>query len=139
MTPNEFPGVFNPISYFPVTQRVIEPAHTNAFFKVRSLKPYDGWKLSYVMSALTNGPHITSGEYGEVTPKRGVLNNDRALHYVDTNFDRYIKCTAGSSPRMTLSVRFRFFQRSAVSTLLAVFEFFYKYMNEGSSDIDFVI
>ena len=95
MVPDQFPGVVNPISYYPVTNRVIEPAHPNAFFIQRKLKAYDGWKLQYTMSALTNGPHLTSGVLGEITPKRGVLNNDRPLHYVDTNFGQELSnCNA---------------------------------------------
>ena len=59
----------------PVTNRVIEPAHNNAFFTQRRLKPYEDFRLKYAMSAITNGPHLTSGVPGEVTPKRGVMNN----------------------------------------------------------------
>lgn len=47
------------------------------------------------MSASTNGPHITSGVPSEVAPKRGALNNDRPLHYVDVNIGQELKdCTA---------------------------------------------
>ena len=95
LTPSEFPGVFNPVQYYPITHRVIEPAHTNAFFIRRRLKPYEGHKLAYAHSAITNGPHLTSGVLGEVTPKRGILNNDKPLPYVDTDFGKELpNCNA---------------------------------------------
>ena len=91
MSDGEFTGVKNPISSY----RVIDPAHTNPLFLQRKLKPFESWRLAYNMSAITNGPHITSGRLGEVTPKRGVMNNDMPLPYVDTNFDQKLNnCNA---------------------------------------------
>ena len=65
---------------------VIEPAQHPSFFSERQLKPYDSGRLSYNMTAETNGPLLTSGIPGQVTPKRGCLNNNRVLQYVDTDF-----------------------------------------------------
>ena len=73
----------------------IEPAHANAFFSQRQLKGYDDSRLSYNMSAETNGSLLTSGVVGEVTPKRGCLNNNHVLHYVDTDFGQDLaNCSA---------------------------------------------
>ena len=91
MSVGELSGVKDSVN----SLRVIDPAHTNPFFLPRKLKPYESWKLSYVMTAITNGPHMASGNLGEVTPKRGVLNNDMPLTYVDTNFDQKLtNCNA---------------------------------------------
>ena len=86
MTPLNFPNVKNPIS----RNKIIEPAHNNAFFAARKLKSYNEEHLSYCMTAETNGPRITSGIPNEVTPKRGILNNERVLPYVDTNFGQEV-------------------------------------------------
>ena len=64
----------------------IEPAQNPSFFSQRQLKAYDDTRLSYNMSAENNGPLLTSGVPGELTPKRGCLNNDRVLYYVDTDY-----------------------------------------------------
>ena len=68
-----------------VSNRELQPSVPQPLFITRKLKPYDQRKLCYSMSASTNGPHITSGVHGEVTPKRGAFNNDRPLHYIDVN------------------------------------------------------
>ena len=86
MDVGEFSGVKNPISNSTQASRVIVPAHNDAFFMQRKLKPFQSFRLKYSMSAITNGPHLTSGSVAELTPKRGVLNNDRILPYVDVNF-----------------------------------------------------
>ena len=86
MDVGEFSGVKNPVNNDTQSTRVIVPAHHNAFFLRRKLKPFQPFRLKYAMTAITNGPHLTSGLLAEVTPKRGVLNNDRVLPYVDINF-----------------------------------------------------
>ena len=86
MSLGEFSGIKNPVSNDTLSTRMIVPAHPDPFFLERKLKPFQPYRLSYAMSAITNGPHLTSGTLAEVTPKRGVLNNDRPLSYVDVNF-----------------------------------------------------
>ena len=93
MSQGNFPGVNNPVVQPSLTSpevRVITPAHSDAFFMQRKLKPFQPFRLSYAMSAITNGPHLTPGRVAELTPKRGVMNNERVLPYVDTNFAQEI-------------------------------------------------
>ena len=78
-----------------VANREMHPAVNNGFFNPRKLKPYNQNKLFYSMSASTNGPHITSGVPSEVTPKRGTLNNDRPLHYIDVNLGQDLTNCSG--------------------------------------------
>ena len=78
-----------------IVGRTILPADVDPLYSVRKLKPYNQQKLMYAMTAATNGPHITSGIPNEVTPKRGVLNNDRPLHYIDVNYGQELdNCSA---------------------------------------------
>ena len=78
-----------------VGEREIQPMVPDAFYPPRKLKPYDQNKLAYVMSASTNGPHIASGIPSEVAPKRGSLNNNRPLHYIDVNMSQdLVDCSA---------------------------------------------
>jgi len=78
-----------------VTNREIHPTVPNGFFGPRKLKPYNHNKLYYSMTASTNGPHITSGVPSEVTPKRGVFNNDRPLQYIDVNLGQDLDNCSG--------------------------------------------
>ena len=78
-----------------VSRKKLMPQGPNPLFSARKLKPYNQKKLMYAMTASTNGPHITSGVNCEVTPKRGVYNNDRVLQYLDVNLGQDLNnCSA---------------------------------------------
>ena len=78
-----------------VYNRRLTPKCPNPLFSARKLKPYNQQKLMYAMTASTNGPHITSGVNCELTPKRGIYNNDRVLHYLDVNLGQDLNnCSA---------------------------------------------
>ena len=88
MTTEKFQNLNNPVVGTNSSDGnfVIEPAQHPSFFSQRQLKAYDDSRLSYNMTAEKNGPLLTSGVPGEVTPKRACLNNNQVLHYVDTDF-----------------------------------------------------
>ena len=71
--------------------RVIAPTTDHPLFLERKLKKFNDTKLNYNMTADLNGCKYSSGVANQLTPKRGVLNNNHPLHYVDVNFGQQLR------------------------------------------------
>ena len=73
--------------------KVIHPITSYPLFEERKLKKFNDTKLNYNMTAELNGCKYSSGVVNQLTPKRGVLNNNLPLHYIDVNFSQQLNNT----------------------------------------------